>query len=34
MMTVAWLVGREYSRRERAASLPPVVVAGSPVLAH
>ena len=34
MMTVAWLVGREYARRERAASLPPVGAAGSPVLAH
>jgi AAA family ATP:ADP antiporter len=34
MMTVAWLVGREYARRERAASAPAVVSAGSPVLAH
>jgi hypothetical protein len=34
MMTVAWLVGREYARRQRAASAPAIVAAGSPVLAH
>ena len=34
MMTVAWLVGREYARRERAVAVPAVGVAGGPVLAH
>lgn len=34
MMTVAWLVGREYARRERVVSMATVGVAGSPVLAH
>ena len=34
MMAVAWLVGREYARRERAASAPVSGGSGGPVLAH
>ena len=34
MMAVAWLVGREYARRERGASAPAAGTAGGPVLAH